>query len=75
MAHFLMVTVYSMKEAGEQLAKLVGRDEPYTKQYISYLIKKHRPEVIEVGNQYLITDYDLKAFKRLRKQPGRPKNI
>ena len=73
MSYFMMVTVYSLKEAGEELARRASASKPYTKQYLSYLIGKFRPEVIKMGNQYLLTDCDLDAFLRLKGTRGRPK--
>jgi len=73
MPYFMMVPVYPIKEACKALADREGRTKPYTKQTLSDLIRKFRPEVIKVGNQYLLTEYDLEAFLRLKRPRGRPK--
>lgn len=75
MSYFMMVPVYPVKEACEELARREGRARPYKKQTISYLIRKFRPEVLKVGNQYLLTDCDIDAFLRLKGTLGRPKKL
>lgn len=69
---------YTASEAGKRLAEIVGRDKPFSKQYIHKLCKNGVIKHIKVsGNNFIvITEEDLLDYvkKSYNPQVGRPKN-
>ncbi|PRZ16336.1 hypothetical protein CLV36_10244 [Laceyella sediminis] len=69
---------YTSSEAGKRLAEIVGRDKPYSKQYIHKLCSTGALRHMKVGtnNLLIITEEDLHDYVRTSYNPkvGRPKN-
>lgn len=73
MPRLIMIQVYDIQEACQELADRVGRTEPYSPKTIYYFIKQHIPELQKAGKHYFLTEADLDLLARARKPPGRPR--
>lgn len=75
MPRLIMVPVYDITEVCDELAKRMGRAEPYKPKTIYYFIKQHKPSLEKAGKHYFFTEADLDFLaKSIKEQKrGRPK--
>lgn len=73
MPRLIMLMVYSIEEACNDLAQRVGRPNSYSRQRIYQLIHTYRPSLEKAGKRFFLTEADLDFLAKSIKRGGRPK--
>ena len=71
----IALPMYDTSDVCRELARLTGKQQPYSRTRVDFLIKKNVPTAQKLGNRYYLTEKELdwlaeKMRPQLKKRPG-----